>query len=335
MSDCDLYLCLFWSIWENSGCFSSAEHPKVTCYLLLCVCSQSNPEGGSFRIFAVRQWDAARVQTSRVTASSVEEQEALTGRIPRLFICLCVAGGREPPPPLVEFLKFSLGFTFRYRYFSDQLIIVNTEWILQTITVLRASSQERSKVFCLHWCFISIHTQECLLITLFNHRVQIIWYFFLFVSKIEFYVSTFSGLFYIVFMPRPHLLFSTVLFAFLLSDRIHADILPVSGALLPSTPEPVRQTSKSRASSGFSGGGSAAAEVCYSWVGVGVGPFKWQQYYGCLKRTIAGNRFVFCLFFNQDATYFSFSILLPASLISCFSVLYKYGKYEKSLSFPP
>lgn len=100
-------------------------------------------------------------------------------------------------------------------------------------------------------------------------------------------------------------------------------------------PEPVRQTSKSRASSGFSGGGSAAAEVCYSWVGVGVGPFKWQQYYGCLKRTIAGNRFVFCLFFNQDATYFSFSILLPASLISCFSVLYKYGKYEKSLSFPP
>lgn len=45
----------------------------------------------------------------------------------------------------------------------------------------------------------------------------------------------------------------------------------------------------------------------------------------------------FWFFFKSRCNYFSFSILLllPASLISCFSVLYKYGKYEKSLSFPP
>lgn len=71
--------------------------------LPVAVCLQpEQPRGRVFpnlRCEAVRR--RTRVETSRVPASSVEEQEVLTGRIPRLFICLCVAGGHGPPRPLL------------------------------------------------------------------------------------------------------------------------------------------------------------------------------------------------------------------------------------------
>lgn len=146
--------------------------------LPVTVCLQpEQPGGGVFpnlRREAVRRRTCGNQQSHGVFcrgAGSPRRSDTKT-----VLLSLCRRWTRTPR--LVEFLKFSLGFTFRYGYLSDQLIIVNTEWILQTVTVLRASSQERKKVFCLHWCFISIHTPECILITLFNHRVQIIWYLF-------------------------------------------------------------------------------------------------------------------------------------------------------------
>lgn len=231
----------------------------------------------------------------------------------------------HPSPLCWIFQIFSRFYLQIWIFFSDQLIIVNTERFYRRLRCWELLARNAKKVFCLHWCFIGIHTQECLLITLFNHRVQIIWYFLVCFNNWVLCINLFRFILYCFYAPPPPPAQLGPL-CFLLSDRIHVDILPVSGVLLLSTPEPVRQTSKSRGSRhrGFSGGGPLLSSLCVVLALGGGGPFKWQQYYGCLKRTIAGNRFVF-LVFNQDAITisrfpFCYCFLLPWFLVSVFCV---------------
>lgn len=106
----------------------SAVVTKCDIFCILSVCSKSNTEGGSFRVFAVRQWDFISPKTNRVTSASLEEQEVPAGWIPWLFICLCAFSGNQTSEQTLLFLVYktiatSQGFcSLMDFYFFSQLL---------------------------------------------------------------------------------------------------------------------------------------------------------------------------------------------------------------------
>lgn len=157
-------------------------------FSILSVCSKRNTEGGSFRVFPVREWDfSPRPATNRVTSAVLDEQDVPTARISLLFFSSSSAHSVKTDRPSRSIESYSLVFTEQQtpiklivHYFSHLLNSdMNFLWILWIQNVFFYNDDALN---CWCWKFWvssmftfmfllqiydGFNTQECILITLY------------------------------------------------------------------------------------------------------------------------------------------------------------------------